>query len=104
MIKVKVLSFIYSENIFSISIFKRFLENFTTETLNWFHCCDGLLVRIKRHSSFQIKRKIFSLFTDAAETMLKTRITTNNESLSEKTSWIHCIEDIQGSHLKFFLF
>ena len=30
------------------------------------------------------------------------KITTNNESLSEKTSWIHCIEDIQGSHLKFF--
>merc|ERR1719300_18903 len=42
---------------------------------------------------------VYCLFTDAAETMLKTRfyskITTNNESLSEKTSWIHCIEDIQ---------
>ena len=93
---------------FYFLFFKRFLENFTTETLDWFHCCDGLLVRIKRHSSFQVQRKFFSLFTDAAETMLKARfyskITTNNESLSEKTSWIHCIEDIQGSHLKFFLF
>jgi len=51
---------------------------------------------------------VYCLFTDAVETMLKARfyskITTNNESLSEKTSWIHCIEDIQGSHLKFFLF
>ena len=39
---------------------------------------------------------------DAGGTLLEARFlktSTNNESLSEKNSWVHCIEDIQGKLL-----